>query len=73
MIYNFKGRLGRGSKREPKSSGNENIEESLNYLFFASCVEVEAEFGISRCLSFLLFLRAPSPSFLFAKSFWQNN
>jgi hypothetical protein len=29
----FKGKLGRGRKRGPKSSGNENIEERLNLLF----------------------------------------
>jgi hypothetical protein len=59
----FKGELGRGRKRGPKSSGNENIEERLNFLFFSSCVEVETWFAISRCLSFLMFLSAPSSSY----------
>ena len=40
-MWNLKNELGRGRNRGPKSNGNENIEESLTYLFSTSCVEVE--------------------------------
>ena len=66
-MWDLKSELGRGRKRGLKSSGSDNIEESLNCWFFTSCLEVAIQFGISRCLSFLSFLGAPSSSFLFAK------
>jgi hypothetical protein len=50
-------------KRGPKSSGNGNMEESPSCWFPPPETEVEAWFGVSRCLPFLLFLSTSSFSF----------